>query len=302
MSSKRSLILGFYLLAFLWGGSFVAIKILIEDFPPWLGASLRIFVALIAMGIWLKTQGAPWRVKWSMQWRLWVAGMFMVGIPFSLLFWGEQKVAAGLAGVLNGTTPLWTATLAVALSRGDRKLGRDLVLGLVIGFIGLFVIFLPRLNFSEHPGEWTGALAIAGMAFCYALSNVINAKLLSHSEAPPIPTSVFHQHLSSWVYLSLLSLIFEKWPPASSWLAPKVSVSVLYLGLASTALAMMIYFHLLKAWGSVRTSVVTYLVPVSALLLDLFVLQNKPDLSSLIGIGLILGSMLLIHGSRVSNP
>ena len=97
----------FILLFLIWGCSFVAIKFALMGFPPFLAAALRMLVSIGGLSLFYLLLGKKFRVPREMIVRVWVAGLFMIGFPFALLFWGEQYISAGLAGIINGTVPVW---------------------------------------------------------------------------------------------------------------------------------------------------------------------------------------------------
>lgn len=290
----------FVLLAFLWGGSFVAIKEAIAIFDSWFSASLRLVVALLILILIFSFQSTPLRLKPSLRWKIWVTGLFTMGIPFSLLFWGEHYVSAGLAGMTNGTTPLWTAFLAAAFSPTERAALKSpgMILGLVLGFVGIILLFAPLVS-TEDLKEVYGALAVMAMAICYAVGNVLNRHFLSGKNAVPLGCSIFHQHISSFVYLLIGLVLFGSFPNEINWQSQWPAwLAIVYMGSFSTAFALLIYFYLIKTWGAVKTSSVTYLVPLFAVLLDFVFYGTRPGFTSLFGVGLVLLGVFFVRSAK----
>lgn len=294
----------FIFLGFLWGGSFVAIKEVVETIPPWFSASLRMLVASIALAILLRVRQASFSLPKGAFIKVWAAGIVTLGLPFGLLFWGEKSISAGLAGILNGTTPIWTSLMALFLLKHDQlhHLSWRSWVGLTLGFVGIFIIFKPFVEAKDLQAS-LAALAVLGMAVCYAIGNIVNRKLiLRYKDLKSVP-SVFHQHLASFLFLGLGSLLFESGQSVSAVLSSaKIYLSILYLGVFSTALALLIYFYLLRKIGSVKTSAVTYVVPVVAVFLDLLLRSSAPSASALLGVAFVFIGVFFVRTTKISPP
>ena len=280
----------FTLLALLWSGSFLGIKITVEHFPPLFCAMVRVFISLVFLTAIFGAMRAPLIVPFSTTWRLWIAGLFVQGIPFALLFYGERFIAPALAAILNSTVPIWALLLNLIIFRDIPKNIVLKILGLAIGLAGVMVIFIPRLEPGGH-NTIVGLVAVIGMAICYGLGSILTQHVFSEKAKYHFQASVWQQHCSSLVFLLISSLTLEQWPSwhvfveNTSW---DVWVAFIYLGLFSTAIAWIIFFHLIKEWGAVRASSVTYIMPVLAIYWDSIFLHLKPGWNELIGAALIL--------------
>lgn len=279
-----------------WGGSFIAIKQLVQIIDPVLGVFLRIFVATVSVRIFQVILGKSVNVQRKTLPRVWLAGLFGLAFPFIFLFWGETRISAGLAGIINGTVSLWTFILAVIFLNVEEKFTLNKAAGIGIGVIGIIFIFYPQITFKGNTGELLGALAVLCMALCYAASNILTRKILK-DEKISFHGNLFHQHAGAMIFMALVCAVFGKFPD-SRVLNPKVLLPVLYLGICSTALALFIYFHLIKTMGTVKAIVVVYIVPVMALLWDFVFFKNLPQTNQIIGMGLILSGVLLIERKR----
>lgn len=295
---KKSLTLGalFCFLSMLWGGSFVAIKHTIGVIDSYWAAFLRLLIASLALVVIYSFLGKQFFVPRAYRMRIWLTGVLSIGIPFALLFWGEKSVSAGTAGMINGSVPLWTSLLIFFFMGADEK--QDLhfksVIGLSLGFIGVCAIFYPLVQSTSGESLW-GGLAILGMSLCYAFGNIFNRSFLKKNDIS-ISASVFQQHLSSTFFLliaaSVLGSPFVDLAQKLNW---SVFYSLLYLGIGSTALALIIYFYLLRQMGSMKTSAVAYLIPVFAIFFDALIFGSFPTLIALIGIGLVLLGVFFIR-------
>jgi drug/metabolite transporter (DMT)-like permease len=287
-------VLLFALLAAFWGGSFVAIKFAVEVFPPSFSAMLRVAVALAVLaGIFL-SQRRKLGVPGPLLRRMWLAGLFAQGIPFAFLFWGERRISPGLAGIINGTVPLWTFIFGLLL--GAESFTKRKTAGLLLGFAGIAVICAPVVSFSGTRDELLGTAAVFVMALSYGVGTRMTRSLLSGSARADFRANIFHQNCASVVFLVLVSLISEPWPsPAVVLHSPVAVVSILYLGVLSTAAAFLIYFHLIREWGAVHASAVTYVVPVVALFWDFVFFRNVPPPSEIIGVAVVLAGVWLLN-------
>jgi drug/metabolite transporter (DMT)-like permease len=207
---------------------------------------------------------------------------------------------AGIGGIINGTVPLFTAALtALPFSPyHDRKqrLGWKVVVGLLSGFIGLLIIFSPSLRESGAKNDLWAVIAIVGMSICYSLSNVMNARILAPPHKISITGNVFHQHAASLVFLTaLVPLLKPVSFDYSQVLAPRVLTSLLFLGIISGATSLLIYYYLIREIGAVKTSAITYLIPIGAVILDLLILGTEPHWTAIAGAAFILVGVLSIR-------
>lgn len=288
----------FALLSLFWGGSFIAIKVVVHEIPPVGGAALRVLVGLAVLFAILKGMGKKTAVPFESRWRLWVTGLFSQGFPFALLFWGERSISAGLAGLINGTVPLWTFLLGALLNREPAAKSPGAWAGVGLGFLGTAFIFGPTLA-APGPGELGGAAACLGMALCYAVGSILARSLLVGDKAVDLYAGVLHQQVAATAFLAGLAAATGSLPADLSP-SPAAWGAVLYLGAASTALAFLIFFRLIRDWGSLKASAVTYVMPVVTLALDQLFFGRWPRLTEALGAGVVLAGVLLLHRQRRS--
>ena len=295
MSRKTIDILLFALLAALWGGSFVAIKFAVQVFPSTFSAMLRVGLALAVLAALFLYQKRNLSVSAPVRRKMWLAGLFAQGLPFALLFWGEKRISPGLAGIINGTVPIWTFVFGMLIGNGESFTKRK-TSGLVLGFAGIAIICSPMLTFGGTRGELAGTAAVLLMAVCYGIGTLITRSLLSGSAKVDFRANVFHQNCASLAFLFVLSLFAEPWPSARAVFAsPAAVISIIYLGVFSTALAFLIYFHLIREWGAVRASAVTYVAPIIAVFWDYVFFRNVPDRFEIVGVLAVLSGVLLLN-------
>ncbi len=288
----------FFLLAAFWSGSFVAIKAVVLHIPPFFGAMLRVGLALIFLILIFCFLKKSVSVPFNLRWRIWIMGLFSQGFPFFFLFYGEQHISSGLAGILNGTVPIWTLIFSL-ISPKTRSFSFLKCIGLFTGLLGICIIFWPLLNFNASYSALLGTASLLLMAISYAVGNLLNQRMLSGQTKLDFYANIYHQHWASLIFLMLVSLLFEHWPNSSLLLhTPIIWVASIYMGLFSTAIAWIIYYHLIREWDAVRASAVMYVVPIMAIFWDFVFFHNRPRWTEGLGVIAILLGVILIQWSK----
>jgi drug/metabolite transporter (DMT)-like permease len=283
-------------LALLWGSSFLWIKIALRGFPPIQITTVRLAVGTAVLAAWLYlTRGRLPRglMAWM---HLAVAAAVANVFPYLLFAFGEQQVDSNVAGMLNATTPVWTALLAVLVKQEPRPSSWK-VAGLALGIAGTLLIFAPWQIGSQF---WTiGAAACLVAAASYAVSFVYMARFLA-----PRGLSALELSAAQLAVATLISTIAT--PFLGGWQTPvwraDALASLTVLGI-STGLAYVINYRLIQEDGATTASVVIYLLPVVAILLGAVVLGEVPALHSVVGVGVVLTGVALTrrraHGIAV---
>lgn len=256
-------------LAVLWGSSFFFNGIGARELPAMTFVWLRVAVASAALLVTLRLLGLTMPSG-----RVWLAflGMGMLNnvLPFVLIVWGQHRIASGLAAILNATTPVFTVLVAHALT-GDEKLNISKGLGVLIGFAGAIIVVGPDTLFGLG-GPVTPQLACLGAALSYAFAGVFGRRFKAMGIAP-ITTATGQVCASTLLLLPLMLLIDRPWtlpvPHAATWSA------VAGIGLLSTALGYVIYFRILAVAGATNLLLVTFLIPLTAILLGAAVLHES---------------------------
>jgi drug/metabolite transporter (DMT)-like permease len=302
MSRKTIDIVLFALLAAFWGASFVAIKFAVQVFPSTFSAMLRVALALVVLFALFRRQKADLNVSLPTRRKMWLAGLFSQGLPFALLFWGEKRISPGLAGIINGTVPIWTFVFGLLVGNGDVFTKRKTA-GLLLGFAGIALICSPMLSFGGTRGELAGTAAVFLMALCYGVGALLTRSLLSGAAKVDFRANAYHQNCASVVFLVAASFFAEPWPSFHAvFAAPAAVISIVYLGVFSTALAFLIYFHLIREWGAVRASAVTYVVPIVAVFWDYVFFRDVPGPFEIVGVAAVLSGVVLLHAPAAPTP
>ena len=278
------------LLAAIWGGSFFFVGIAVKELPALLIVFARVLMAaLLLLPIHLYFLG-----KLPTDRKTWVAclGMSVMNnvLPFTLIAWGQHHVASGLASVINATTPMF-AVLFLALTGMEKTIPRK-ILALVIGFVG--VIVLQGAKFDDIGGQGQGILAITLASAFYGVSVVWSKQRLSG--IPPM-TAATCQLLGSTFIMAILVICFSE-PSLYLAISKPTAAALVTLAALSTSFAYLIFFRIIKRAGPTFVSLVTMLVPVTAIALGYLFLGENLSANEITG-ALIIGLALLIIDGRV---
>jgi drug/metabolite transporter (DMT)-like permease len=287
----------FALLGFMWGSSYLFIKIGVEDgLTPFTLITLRLLIgfALLAAVVLVARERIP--PFGRIYGHLFVMGAINIAIPFSLITWAEQSVDSSIAAILNAAVPLFVLIIA-AIFLKDERLTANRVLGLIVGFVGVTVLvgFNPA---DLASGNLAGEIALIGSTISYACGAVY-ARRNIQGLRPMIP-AIF-QVFFGLVIVSTLAFVFEN--PLATTFTPASLFAVVWLGLLGSGLAYLAFFRLLRDWGATRTSMVAYLLPLYGIVLGALVRNEPVDATMILGTALIIGGVALVNarmGSRAS--
>ncbi|HLA16062.1 MAG TPA: DMT family transporter [Candidatus Limnocylindrales bacterium] len=279
----------FVTLGFLWGSSYLWIKIAVEEgVTPFILIAGRLLIGLSLLSIFL------WRSKITlprerrMYGHLMVMGVINIALPFFLITWGEQAIDSALASILNSTVPLLTIVLAAFLLH-DEPATLNRLIGVVVGFAGVFVITSPSLA-GAPDANLLAELAILGSSLCYAIG-AIYARHNVRGLEPMVPA--FFQVFFALIVTGAAALLVES--PTDIPLTPPAILAILWLGLLGSGFAYPIFFGLLKRWGPTRVSMVAYTLPIWGISLGFLVLAEPIDGRIIAGTALIISGIALVN-------
>ncbi|HEV7310176.1 DMT family transporter [Ensifer sp.] len=279
------------LLSLLWGGSFFFIGIAVKALPPITIVALRVSLAAVTLLVIVRLMG----LSMPRDRRVWVAffGMGLLNnlIPFSLIVWGQTHIASGLASILNATTPLFGVIVAHLLT-DDEKLTVNRFAGVAVGFLGVAMMIGPAA-LGGLGSNLLAQIAILGAALSYALAGVF-ARRFKRMGVAPIVTATGQVSASSIMLVPLSLLIDHPWslpmPGLDVWAA------IIGIALVSTALAYVLFFRILETAGVTNLMLVTFLIPVSAILLGAMFLGETLEAKHFLGMTLIAAGLAAIDG------
>ncbi|MGH9247201.1 MAG: EamA family transporter [Acidimicrobiales bacterium] len=275
------------LLSFIWGWSYLFIKVAGEGMTPTAVAGIRVALAALVLAAVLHGRGDRLPAG-RRQWRHFVvAAVFASVIPFTLLTWGEQRIASGLTAVLNAATPLFTAIFAAGYLRDRLKRGQ--VVGLVIGFVGVGVA--GGFGTSDLArSSLLGGLASVGAGACYAVAFVYIRRHLT--DIPPLSAAT-GQLIAASVILAPFALgtsVADGFDPT-----PTRVLSIVLLGAIGTGVAYVLSYRLIADLGATKASLVTYIIPIVAVVVGMIALGEPFTWRIVIGGLLIAAGVSAVH-------
>jgi drug/metabolite transporter (DMT)-like permease len=286
----------FVLLGFMWGSSYLFIKIGVDaGLPPFTLITLRLGIGfmLLATVVLIAREALPRDPKTYMH--LIVMGAVNIAIPFSLITWAELTVDSALASILNAAVPLFVIVIAAIFLR-DERITLNRLAGLAVGFVGVAILvgFDPAdITRNDAAGE----IALVGSTISYACGAVY-ARRNIHGLRPMIPA--LFQVGFALVMVLVLAFTFER--PLQVGMTPTAMLAVIWLGVLGSGVAYLVFFRILGRWGATRTSMVAYLLPVYGIALGGFVLNEPIDIRLLIGTALIIGGVALVNSRYGARP
>ncbi|HYF26409.1 MAG TPA: DMT family transporter [Baekduia sp.] len=286
----RGLLL-FAVAAALWGGSYLFIKVALDDgvSEPFIVFSRTLLGALVLVPLGLRA-GALRPLLQRGWWIVGLAGLQVV-LPFGLITYGERSLHSGLAGVLIASSPLFLALIALRVDREERSEGWALV-GLLVGIAGVAVLF--GADLTGDADALLGGVMILGAALSYAAAVLIVKRRFTGVAPVGVAASTMVVSSVAWLPAALLTAPSAV-PPADSVL------SLLVLGAGGTGIAFYCFYTLISDVGPARASLVAYVAPAFAVVYGVTLLDEPLTAGTVIGLALILGGSWLAAGGRLSR-
>lgn len=278
-------------LSVLWGGSFFFIELAVPTVAPLTLVLIRVFLAAAFLWAFLLVRRERLALPPGAAFALLVLGLLNNVIPFTLFAWAQGEISAGLASILNATTPIWGVVVAHAFTR-DEKAGPAKVAGVLLGFAGVAVMIGADL-LGQIGKNALAQIACLFSTLCYALAGVW-ARRFQGMGVSPIAVSTGQLSAAAIVMVPLV-LVFE--PP---WLASAPSAeawwALVALALFCTTFAYILYFRLLASAGATNSLLVTFLIPITAILLGALLLGERLESRHFAGMALIGAGLAAIDG------
>lgn len=277
------------LLSVVWGGSYLFVGLAVQELPPPVIVLARVAIGGLVLVAVVRISGL--KLPLTLAWWLPVAVMSVLNniIPFNLIAWAQTEVPSGLAAIFNAATPLFTVLLAQVLT-ADEKMTPGKLAGVVLGLAGVAVLIGPSALAGASSDLWAqAALLIAAVS--YALSGIWARRF---SDRPPVATAAGQMVASTVMMIPITLALTPGWTPAMP--GPATIVSVLALALLSTAFGYLLVFRIIRSAGATNLSLVTLLIPVTAVLLGVLILDERLDARAGLGMGLIALGLAAIDG------
>jgi len=280
-------------LSILWGGSFFFVEVLVKHLPPLTIVTCRVgFAALALWGIVfvLKLDLPKTRQHWM---ALFIVGLLNNALPFCLIVWGQTQISSGLASIFNATTPFFTVLVAGALL-ADERITKLKLLGVVIGLFGTIILIGPEA-LKGLTGSMLGQLAVMGAALSYAFAGAYSRRFKKWG-LPPLIVATGQVTMAALMLLPLMLVVDKPW---IDMIVPFEAIWAMGgLAFFSTVIAYILYFRLIASAGATNAALVTFLIPISAILLGVTILGETFTGLQAVGMGLI-GFGLLVMDGRI---
>jgi drug/metabolite transporter (DMT)-like permease len=291
-------LLAFGIIYFVWGSTFLAIRVGVREVPPLILASMRFFVAGAVLSLWLMVKGTP-----SPSRREWLAASVLAVcifvVDYGLLFWAEQRVPSGIAAVMLATIPVFMA-LSEILFLGTQRLTFRLAVALLVGIGGVTVLVSHSVSFGEAPIDRAGAIALVIAAISWSIASALTRKL-------PLPASKAMssgaQMLVGGMMLAVAAAMFGEFHgfhvqavSRGAWFA------LTYLIVAGSIVGFTAYVWLLHHESPTKVGTYAYVNPVVAVMVGYFLGGEAVGPRTLLGSLLVLVSVVVITTTRAKRP
>ena len=278
-------------LATVWGGSFLFNAILVAELPVITIVAIRVTVAALALWGFARVTGRKIPTTPQVWGALLILGVLNNAIPFSLIVQGQTQITSGLASILNATTPLFTILVA-GFFLTDERFSILRVLGVIVGFSG--VILMVGLEALGGLGaDFWAQLCALGAALSYGFASVFGRRF-RELKVDPVMVATGQVTMSSLVLWPIA--LWIDGPQDILGLSFNAAVSMFGLAVLCTSFAYIVYFLILERAGATNISLVTFLVPISAIILGVLVLGESIFIKEIIGMTLIGLGLAIIDG------
>ena len=291
-------LLAFAIIYFVWGTTFLAIRVGVREVPPFLLAAMRFTVAGVVLYGWMIARGerSPSGRQWMSAFLL---ALLIFVLDYGLLFWAEQRVPSGIAAVMMATIPVFMALSEIIFLRTQRVTVR-LALALLIGIGGVAVLMSHSLNLGGAPIDRAGAVALIIAAMSWSVSSALTRKL------PLPPSKVMSsgaQMLAGGVLLALTAAALGEFRNFRPWTVSRGAwLSLLYLIVAGSIIAFTAYVWLIHHESPTKVGTYAYVNPVVAVLLGYFLGGEVLGLRTILGTVCVLISVVVITTTGVKKP
>src|SRR5271165_2758626 len=291
-------LLAFAIIYFVWGSTFLAIRVGVHEVPPFLFAAMRFLVAGLVFYGWMIAQGerSPSRRQWMSAFLL---GLLIFVFDYGLLFWAEQRVPSGIAAVMMATIPAFMALSEIIFLRTQRLTLR-LALALLIGIGGVAVLMSHSLNLGGAPIDATGAAALIFASMSWSVASALSRKL-------PLPSSKVMssgaQMLAGGVLLTITAAALGEFRNFHPWSVSRGAwLSLLYLIVAGSIIGFTAYVWLIHHESPTKVGTYAYVNPVVAVLVGYFLGGESLGLRTILGTMFVLISVVVITTTKAKKP
>jgi drug/metabolite transporter (DMT)-like permease len=295
---KWKTLLAFAIIYFVWGSTYLAIRVGVREVPPFLLAAMRFLVAGLVLYGWTMARGerSPSARQWA---SVSLLAVLIFVLDYGLLFWAEQRVPSGIAAVMLATIPVFMALSEIILL-ATQKLTARLALALLIGIGGVAVLMSRSLDLGVAPIDRLGAVALIFAAISWSVASALSRKL------PLPPSKVLSsgaQMLAGGVFLTVASAALGEFRDFHPWTVSRGAwLALLYLIVAGSIIGFTAYVWLLHHESPTKVGTYAYVNPVVAVLVGYFLGGEALGLRTILGTLLVLISVVVITATPVKKP
>ena len=283
-------------LATVWGGSFLFNAILVAELPVLTIVAIRVTVAALALWGFMYATGRKIPTSLHVWGALLILGVLNNAIPFSLIVQGQTQITSGLASILNATTPLFTIVVA-GIFLMDERFSVLRVLGVIVGFSGV-ILMVGADALGGLGADFWAQLCALGAAFSYGFASVFGRRF-RELRVDPVMVATGQVTMSSLVLWPIA--LWIDGPQDIANMSLNAALSMFGLAVLCTSFAYILYFRILERAGATNISLVTFLVPISAIILGVLVLGEQIFIKEIIGMTLIGVGLAIIDGRLIKR-
>jgi drug/metabolite transporter (DMT)-like permease len=295
--NRSRIIVAFALLYVLWGSTYLAMRVIVRDMPPYVAGTVRYLVAGPIMLAACALLGRKISLTRRDLGQLLVISILLLSIGNIGVLWGEIYVSSGLASLIVALVPIWVVMIEAWIFRAGRMTAKGLF-GLAIGIVGLLVLLWPRISSGTHLGrlELFGSGILAGASFFWALGSVFSHRF--NLTVDVFASAAWQMTLGGLVNgaVALLTGQFQK----THWTFSALS-SIGYLVIFGSWLGYSAYIYLLEHVPTPKVATYAYVNPIVAVFLGWIILREHVDIFMLLGTAIIIASVALVNTSQLKH-
>ena len=295
---RSRIIIAFALLYVLWGSTYLAMRVVVRDMPPYVAGTLRYLVAGPIMLAVLALMGRKVRLTGPDLRRLLVISILLLSTANIGVLWGEKYVASGLASLIVALVPVWVVMIEAWVFRAGRMPPKGLF-GLAFGIVGLLVLLWPRITSGSHLGrlELYGSAILAGASFLWALGSIFSHR---YNLSVDVFVSAAWQMTLAGVINGVIALVFGQFQK-THWTVPALT-GIGYLVVFGSWAGYTAYIYLLEHVPTPKVATYAYVNPIVAVFLGWVILHEQVDVFMLLGTAIIIASVWLVNTSKLKQP
>lgn len=294
---RSRIIVAFALLYVLWGSTYLAMRVIVRDMPPYVAGAVRYLIAGPIMLAVLALAGRRIRLNLQDLRRLLVISVLLLSIGNIGVFWGEEYVPSGLASLIVALVPIWVVMIEAWVFRAGRVTQKG-IFGLTLGIVGLIVLLWPRITSGGRLGrmELLGSGILAGASFFWALGSVFSHR---YTLSVDVFVSAAWQMTLAGIVNALVAGVTGQFQH-TRWTTPALA-SIGYLVIFGSWLGYSSYSYLLEHVPTPKVATYAYVNPIVAVFLGWVILHEKVDVFMLLGTAIIIASVWLVNTAKLKQ-